>query len=698
MAKKISESDIRRQLSERHSRDSRGRFLPLKPEQLLSSIRTARDASRVAPATSNPKPVENELPPGGAYANEIPSIGMADAAKSEKSDPLMVSASTLIKEAKKLSIDIEFADTEEAKKIYSRIQVIQKLSKKSSNSTKTLQKLEEVIKPIEKELKRKVSFGAFLKEKIQNFKETLPEKIASKIPIVGGLVSEFLREKRTSKRQSEDYERDLIKRDNTTRATPYRNYDSSEQKNVNEESNSLENRENQFETSKATAFPTKTLEAIYREVVAIRKAVTSGGISGVPRNQNSLLNPGSMTDFMGIGRKSKLGRTFRKGRIIGKRIMRSLQKTRVGKLLGRTSNYVKGVGGKALGAVKNVGGKALGAVKNVGGKALGAVKNVGGKALGAVKNVGSTITQSGGGFFSKALGAVKNVGGKALGAVKNVGGKALGAASDTLGKLNPLNAIGSYVKSNAGKVIKSVVSIPGLGAIISGALAINDIMGIKADPELSPEEKKDKIGRTIVGAVGSGLGSVLLGAAGTALFPGIGTLIGTMGGMWVGEKLAGLLADAVGGKGIYDMVASIPGVGSLISVDENTKEKDKPKQPNEAGGYNTTLNVASSGGQTNSMQKTVNNLNSPATGIISSPISSNTTVGKMTNQFAAEENALKEAQYAANTEANSASTTVNNSPVNTQVNSYTNNFNDDIRIRNNESTFKTMKMNAMLFT
>jgi uncharacterized membrane protein len=239
-----------------------------------------------------------------------------------------------------------------------------------------------------------------------------------------------------------------------------------------------------------------------------------------------------------------------------------------------------------------------------------------------------------------------------------------------------MNAIKDSVKSGAGKIVKGIVSLPGLGAAISAIMGIVEIMGIKNDPSLSAEEKKDKIGRSIVGTVGSAIGSVIGGAAGSLIpIPGIGTIIGTMGGAWVGETLAGLLADAIGGKGIYDMVASIPGIGSMISVDEGTTA---PK----TGAEGQTPEGAVDG--------------TTATGTISAPSAPNTSVGAMANQVAAEQDAFQDATLSS-ASGPPSNPTVNNASIRSNVTNNINNFNDDLRIRNNDPTIRTMQAASHVF-
>ena len=66
----------------------------------------------------------------------------------------------------------------------------------------------------------------------------------------------------------------------------------------------------------------------------------------------------------------------------------------------------------------------------------------------------------------------------------------------------------------------------------------------------------------------------------------------------------------------------------------------------------------------------------------------NTTAGKMLSQYSAEQAALSNAQAAGTA---TPAGTVNNSSVNTRVSNVVNNFNDDLRIRNNEPTQKQMQ-------
>lgn len=163
--------------------------------------------------------------------------------------------------------------------------------------------------------------------------------------------------------------------------------------------------------------------------------------------------------------------------------------------------------------------------------------------------------------------------------------------------------------------------------------------------------------------------------------PGIGTLLGTLGGTWVGGKVAELLADAIGGRGIYDMVSSIPGVGSLIEVggaeDQKTEKAAEGAVGDISGAVDTAAGAKGMGGEASATE---------VSGEIVAPATPNTNVGKMVGSYNAEMGALSEAQAAA--AAPKAAPISNNSSVNTKINNTTNNFNDDLRIRNNEPTIK----------
>jgi hypothetical protein len=224
-----------------------------------------------------------------------------------------------------------------------------------------------------------------------------------------------------------------------------------------------------------------------------------GGIGGTISDVLSMLPGKKLLGRAGgmIGRG--LGAAGRFAGRMGGRALGLLKTTSLFKDASAIGKTVSSVGKGAFEMAKSAGTRALNAGKSVGGKALDIGKSVGGKALDIGKSVGG-----------KALDIGKSVGGKAAGWLSNAFGSVSGAVSN----LNPAKALGSAVKSGAGKLAKGIISIPGLGAIITTAMGFLDIKSIKNDPELSPDEKKERIGRTLVGTLGQALGSVGGGALG----------------------------------------------------------------------------------------------------------------------------------------------------------------------------------------
>ena len=250
-----------------------------------------------------------------------------------------------------------------------------------------------------------------------------------------------------------------------------------------------------------------------------------------------------------------------------------------GKGIGMVGRGIVRAGGAALGGIKAVGGalaktpagqtiaKAGSQIGKVAAPVINAAKGLGGKALDMGKGAIGTIAEKGGGLFSK-IGSF----------FSGAGSTVAGAAS----KLNPLSAIKNAVKTGGKTVLKGIFSIPGIGAAISAAMGAIDIASIKGDESLSPEEKKEKIGIGLSKMLGSVLGTVGGGTIGSFVLPGIGTILGSIGGEWLGATIAESLAESLGGKGIYDFFKTIPGIGSLVSIDGGEAAQAPPKPEGEA--------------------------------------------------------------------------------------------------------------------
>ena len=126
--------------------------------------------------------------------------------KFNQDDPAGAAAYELMEETVALSEASLDASHEEAKRIYAELNFIRELAKKTQGDQGEIaKKLQDIIAPVEAQLKKKSSFKAFLMEKASDFKKTIPERIASKIPIVGGLLGDFFQQKRLSREKMERY-------------------------------------------------------------------------------------------------------------------------------------------------------------------------------------------------------------------------------------------------------------------------------------------------------------------------------------------------------------------------------------------------------------------------------------------------------------------------------------------------------------
>ena len=104
------------------------------------------------------------------------------------------------------------ADPRTAKKLYERLKFILKVVREQEGSQSAVaKKLEQVIQPVAKQLKEKTTFKSFAKEGIKDYFRRIPEKIAADIPIVGGILSDYLQTKRESREDLEDFSGELLR-------------------------------------------------------------------------------------------------------------------------------------------------------------------------------------------------------------------------------------------------------------------------------------------------------------------------------------------------------------------------------------------------------------------------------------------------------------------------------------------------------
>jgi hypothetical protein len=325
-------------------------------------------------------------------------------------------------------------------------------------------------------------------------------------------------------------------------------------------------------------------------------------------------------------------------------------------------------------------------LKSIGSRALGAAGRLGGGLMtrigmrGAAAGAGAA-GRLGGGLMTRIgmRGAAAGAGAAGGGVFSSIGkglSSAWSSVSNTAARLNPLKLLGDSVRSAAPKLGKALLSAPGVGAMLETAIGAMDIYSTKNDPNLTPDQKKEMIGKQLVGTIGGALGSVgggvLAGTLGSVI-PGAGTaiggILGSMGGAWVGKWLGEQLGEALGGRGIYDLVESIPGLGNLISVDGEA-------QAQQVGPDGTPVAPQAQG----------------TAGSIAPTASTGTEVGRQAMATAAARNDLS----AATTPTTSGASVVATNNSRTNVNNVTNNFADDLRIRNNEPTLKGFQMGSLM--
>ena len=516
-------------------------------------------------------------------------------------------ARELLEEAVQLSELALKATTSNADKIMGRISYLEKVATDAGDD-EVAKMILDIIKPLKKSVAKKTTFRAMLKKRFTNYVGSLPEMFARKIPLIGGLIGDFMQQKKEAKEDTKEYRESQLegisKKGQIGSGLKFersRNY----KKSTNDimrgmgaspasESGILSGLGgasgvagvSPSELTATTKSPIyEVLKSTYDKIVSIEELLHEA----IDPEESALRDAESASEAdVGLLSKkdSKGGETKKEKSWLGSLIsmltdklmpwikglfgpigatIMGLAKSAIGSITSVASKAVKlgkSVGGKALGAAKSIGGKALGAAKSIGGKAFDVVKNVGGKALGAAKSIGG-----------KAFDVVKNVGGKALGAAKSIGGKALGKVADVAGSLGK-GALKGFVKAvgGVGKFAKVLLKAPVIGPLISAAIAGFQISGIKKDATLSSKEKKKEIGKTIGSGLGGMIGSVG-GAAIGSIFPGPGTILGAIGGGILGDYLGGIIADQVGGEEIYNIVRSIPKLGDLINVDDDAEKK-----------------------------------------------------------------------------------------------------------------------------
>ena len=103
----------------------------------------------------------------------------------------------LMDEALRLSEQSLKADRQLSSEIYAKLNFLRKVaSQTQGDQSEVAKKLQELIAPVEEQLKKKSSFTAFLKQRGSSFLKSIPERLVSKIPVIGGVISDYMGERR----------------------------------------------------------------------------------------------------------------------------------------------------------------------------------------------------------------------------------------------------------------------------------------------------------------------------------------------------------------------------------------------------------------------------------------------------------------------------------------------------------------------
>ena len=583
-------------------------------------------------------------------------------------------------------------DRKEQVDIYNKLKFIRETAEKTTGEKSDItKKIAEIIKPVEGVLQKKTGFGAFVKESLAQKVKSIPEMVVSQIPLVGGLLGEYMAEKRAGREELEAYAGRRI--ESISQAG----------KKQNELERILMGRGmgGGFAGSPTPPFPgARTVGSVFGGAAGGRLAGMAGGDVGV------------------LGQIAADVRAIKEGVIGNKSGTESLKKkeealknvTAAAKAdekqkglfggLGKTLSGLLGGGGLLgmLGGVVGMGGggegqpgilssvtdwasdkatdwglkKAWQGTKNLAGKAWQGTKSMLGmgasSAEGAVGTAAKTAAESKS-WWSSAWEGTKNMASKGWEGAKSAGSAVVEAGKSVASEATQIaEAVANpsvFLKTNMGKILSGMKSLGPITAAIEGIIGAFNIYSIKNDPNISPEDKKQAIGAEISKRFGSAIGGIIGGGLGTAIGP-VGTVLGGMagalGGEWIGDQIASL----VGPKGIYDFVSSIPVVGDSIKVEGNTPTAETPTQ---------------------------------TTGSISPASTTSTAVGQQaaameTSRRGVEETKAQAAQGQTQAMAQS-NTRASVNQINNQSNTVVNNYNDDLRVRNSEATLKSMERSIL---
>jgi len=651
MAKKIvSDKQMRQMMASRQERVG-GRFGGLKPEFKTPPVAAAKDVAvsdaAVAEKINFLQAILNERKAMGIETSELEEYVVGTAQKQgmrsivetfisenreqfNQDDPAGAAAYELMKEAVVLSEASMKASFDDAKKIYAQLQFIRKVAANAKGKNSAIAKqMEAIIAPVEAQLKKRTSFAAFIKDKAESFKKTLPERLAAKVPVVGGLLSGFLRDKREA-----------------------------------QESIELLSGRIQEQVSRGGQ---KGKDLDIDDVEQPRKS--GGGMMGGTRASDI---PGLDVGGAGKGIPSTLGAIYKEVTKIRSIIESKFApvesdatelKAREAELEGKTGGKVSEKAIKMVTGEKGGGGFLSSLLSNLLGSGLGPLLAKGLVALGPI-----------------IMGAVGAIGTALMAAIAGLGTAIAAIGSALLAVAIPalVATVGAAIGGGLAWLINS-----GIDAIFGTNLA--ELMFDKDTWTFGDVDRENKIAEQ-----GKAADARIEAQRNTPEYTAAMSQDPRMLPKLISEK------RITGSEGL-DILSSFESKNGRGEDTDAIRARILEIDP-KAVGSNIGSFAAVNAAQSATAAATIPSVSSAATsstgsdqstsvGVISSS-SPNTTAGKMLNQYSAEQAALSNAQSAGTA---SVGGTVNNSSMNSNVSNVVNNFNDDLRIRNNEPTQKQMQ-------
>jgi len=644
MAKKsVTQKELRQMYAARQGRKG-GRFLPLSPEMKVGYAKPSVQSTQNTPSDMIGllEAIRAQRAAMGFGTGELEQLVIGETSgvrarinayirenrdQFDVTNPAGAAAYELLQEAASLSEESMKASTADAKQIYQKLIFIRKIAQRTrGNQSAIAGELDRIIAPIEVQLKKRTSFAEYVKEKVQDFKKTLPEKIVSQIPVVGGFLGQFVQQRRIASEELEKYSGQLGEKiSERTGRGGLRGGDlgrGERMAGVSSTGGSIGN-------DSALRGINSTLGQIYKEVFRIRSMI-----------ENKMIPESDAAEL----------------------------RARESELEGTKDSAIKNVVSKATG--KDATGKG-GFLSNLAANLLGPALA---SALGAA---GGSLVRFIGPALAAAAGAIST-------ALLSVGTTLLSALT-TLVVPALVASVGAAIGTGLAWLVNTVIDKLA-GTNLSELMfqsdtwtfgdAFRDREREAAGKQIENEQNKMRSSEEYIKAM----------SADPRTLPQL-----------VSEKKL----SAPQALDILSRYESQYGAGEdtktirqrLIKEERLQKFRENPKAFISASGAAlsaaTVANIPSSITAIQTSQPTQMN------GSVITPAAPNTSLGRMLGEYSAQQDALNLAKQNPASSGNANGTTVNSAAVHNNISNITNNYNDDLRIRDNEPTLKQMQFRTV---